>query len=302
MNFASQTPEISAVVVARNEGEHVHATVRQLLSTLPEDSEIIVVDDGSTDDCVTALSCLRERVRCARVDSLGVTKARNHGAQLSVGEVIVFCDAHLGFQPGWWEPMVSLLRDARVGAVSPCISAMGNREVRGFGLRIIDDSMTAKWLPRQQASPYPVPIVPGCCLAIRRETFACTEGFDAGMMRWGMSDIEFSLRLWLLGFEQWVIPEVDVAHLFRSKHPYPVEWIHVLHNTLRTAFLHLRNERIVRVIDRLKHRRDFAAAMTLAAMSDCLGLRQQLAARRIHDDDWYFESFKLPAPEVRDLA
>jgi len=40
---------ISVVVISRNEGRHLKQTFENLEDTLPDDAEILVVDDGSTD-------------------------------------------------------------------------------------------------------------------------------------------------------------------------------------------------------------------------------------------------------------
>ncbi|MDE2143063.1 MAG: hypothetical protein KGJ84_11700 [Elusimicrobia bacterium] len=60
-----------------------------------------------------------------------------------------------------------------------------------------------------RVDPYRVPIVPGCFLAMRKDTFVRTGGFDPGMSTWGMSDIEMSIRFNLLGYRLLVVPEVS---------------------------------------------------------------------------------------------
>src|SRR5260370_1455603 len=118
----STQARISAVVIARNEGLNLRSTVENLWTTLPPGSEIVVVDDGSTDGCSDFLERPPAGIRRLRSADLGVARARNWGAHVTSGDVIVFADAHIRLPPQWWKPLVALLERPRIGAVAPCIS------------------------------------------------------------------------------------------------------------------------------------------------------------------------------------
>ena len=109
---------------------------------------------------------------------------------------------------------------------------------RGFGLYLTGPDLHARWRGRQGLEPYAVPILPGCFLAMRRETFARTMGFDSGMRQLGGNDNELSCRFWLLGYELLVVPAIEVGHVFREKAPYEAKWAALVHNRLRMAFVH----------------------------------------------------------------
>ena len=72
---------ISVVMITRNEGDWLIRTVRQFTETLPADSEIIVVDDGSTDGSCGRLPAdrLRKRQR-GRFTDHGYAQAVRKGA------------------------------------------------------------------------------------------------------------------------------------------------------------------------------------------------------------------------------
>jgi GT2 family glycosyltransferase len=286
------SPSISVVVPALNEGNELARTVANLRATLPERSEIIVVDDGSTDGCANSLeqdNVLRI-IRGARAGSAG---ARNLGAHQASGNVIVFADAHILAPENWWISICELLRDPAVGAVAPVISVMGSESSKGYGMRWKGPDFGIEWLPPQQSEPHSIGIAPGCMLAMRREIFQETGGFDEGMKLWGMEDSELSLRLWLLGYELKLVPTVEVAHLFRQKHPYSIGWACVIHNMLRVAFCHFKSERIERVVETLKRYRDFPAALALLAVGDVQSRRHFLDSQRRYSDDWFFERFPM---------
>src|SRR6267378_481489 len=105
------TPQISVVVIARNESSNLRYTVENLQATLPERSEIMVVDDDSSDGCSDFLRQrpVAKKLRLIRSRNLGVARARNVGARRTRGEVIVFADAHIRLPLDWWKPLVTLL-------------------------------------------------------------------------------------------------------------------------------------------------------------------------------------------------
>jgi GT2 family glycosyltransferase len=284
-------PSISVVVITLNEGARLRETVEGLRSTLPRDAELVIVDDGSTDGSTEFLAAPDEPAILLRSTGLGTARARNWGARQSHGEFIVFADAHVKLPAGWWEPMVELLKRQLVGAVAPMVSDFADSRASGYGLRLAGPDLTAEWLPSQGLKPYPVPLLPGCCLAMRREVFQAVGGFDDGLLRWGGMEHELGLRLWLLGYELWLTPEVECAHLFRDEGPYHVEWSWVIHNRLRLAFLHFNRSRIAHVVENLRDHEGFSDAVALLADSDVSSRRCELASRRTRDAEWYFETF-----------
>ncbi len=132
---------------------------------------------------------------------------------------------------------------------------------RGFGLTFTGPDLDARWLPRQGFTPFAAPILPGCSLMMRRATFDAVGGWDSGLLHRGGVDNEMSTRLWLLGYELLVVPEVVVSHLFRKASPYPVGWPQYLHNRLRLAFAHLSAPRLAKVVAALHREPAFGEAM-----------------------------------------
>lgn len=288
----STQPSISVVVPALNEGVLLARTVENLRATLPANGDIVVVDDGSTDGSADALreDHVLRIIRCTR---LGAATARNVGARQATGEIVVFADAHIEAPPLWWQPLADALRDASVGAAAPVVSVMGSELSKGYGMRWKGPDLGIEWLPLESSGPHSIGLAPGCLLAMRREVFNATGGFDDGMILWGMEDSELSLRLWLLGYELKLVPSVEIAHAFREKHPYSIPWACVIHNMLRVAFCHFKTERIRQVVQALKGYRDFSDALALLATSDVQARRQFLNLHRRRDDDWFFQRFPM---------
>lgn len=285
---------ISIVIPSKNEGAYLAATVDGLLAGLPADGELIVIDNGSTDGSVAAVRP-DPRVSVVRVRAaLGPACARNVGAELSRGRILLFSDAHVDVRPNWLEPMIAPLRRPEVGATGPVLCDMLVRESKGHGLRFCDSATSVEWLPRNGDEPYPVPALAGFFIVVRREVFAETGGFDEGMSVYGMEDPEFSLHVWALGYQCVLVPAVEVGHLYRHPLPdYQLDWETGLHNILRMGATHFGADRLAGMIRRHAADESFPAAAARLAVSDAGRRRSWLAQRRKHDDDWYFAHFGM---------
>jgi GT2 family glycosyltransferase len=113
------------------------------------------------------------------------------------------------------------------------------------------------------------------------------------MRQLGGNDAELSCRLWLLGYRLLVAPEIEVGHLFRAVAPFPALWASVLHNRLRTAFVHFGRPRLERVLDALRAYESFPAAMAMMLDANVFSRRAEVARARRFDDDWFFQQFTL---------
>jgi len=294
LDSGSSSNSVSAVVVSHNEGDRLRRTVHGLMATLPRDGEIVVVDDASTDGSADFLGPSYHAVRLLRpAERLGAPRARNHGAAAACGRLIVFADAHVDVGFGWVDALRAALDPPAVGAAGPAVSVMGSPASKGYGFTWRDAALNMHWLGRQGDQPYPVPLLSGCFVAMRRDVFEACGGFDEGLSIWGGEDAELSLRLWLLGYECLLVPEVEVAHFFRDRFPYQLDWTTLLHNSLRLGVLHFGPARLERLVACLTSNPAFPAAFARLAEGDTWSRREQLRRVRLHDDDWFFDRFDI---------
>ncbi len=87
------TPLFSAVIPTYNRETYVPLAVESVLRQTCNDFEIIVVDDGSTDQTGTALRRFKDKIVCLRQPNGGVSKARNTGIAAARGKWIAFLDS-----------------------------------------------------------------------------------------------------------------------------------------------------------------------------------------------------------------
>lgn len=130
------TPHLSLVIPAYNEvhrlEESLHAALT-FLAGLPFSTELILVDDGSTDDTpVLAEDVTQTRVdaRVLRCNHGGKARAVKAGMEAARGELIAFSDVDLATP-------LSYLNDLRAAVLNGCEIAIASRE--GVGARRLDE-------------------------------------------------------------------------------------------------------------------------------------------------------------------
>ena len=197
---------VSVVIPTYNRAHTVLDAVRSVLTQRFGDLEVIVVDDGSTDDTARRLATVADsRVQYVVGEHAGVSAARNLGVSKSSGKLIAFLDSDDRWYPAKLAGEVSFLR--RHPEVDVVFSDLEKRH----GDVVFPSFMrqTAVFSRRLRNASYPdglvlepremrlilleeVPIKPSA-LTLRRAAFEAVGGFDE---RWSSSeDWEFLLRL-----------------------------------------------------------------------------------------------------------
>ena len=165
----SFAPPVSIVVPAFDEAVGIERAVRSLAESDYPELEVIVVDDGSSDETASLVEALGlPQVQVLRQENAGKPAALNHGISAASHDVIVMVDADTVFEPETLGRLVRELVDPHVGAVSGN-TKVGNRKgllgrwqhieyVMGFNLdRRLYDVLQC------------MPTVPGAIGAFRRQ-------------------------------------------------------------------------------------------------------------------------------------
>jgi glycosyltransferase involved in cell wall biosynthesis len=109
-----KTPLVSILINNYNYGRFVaHAVASALQQTYPH-IEVIVVDDGSTDDSRTTVEPYRDRATIISQSNAGQASAMNTGFARSSGEIVHFLDADDLLHPNAIERVVDAFQDSRV--------------------------------------------------------------------------------------------------------------------------------------------------------------------------------------------
>ena len=165
--------------------------------------EVIVVDDGSTD--ATAAVAQAYGARVLRLPGRGPAAARNAGARLASGEILVFFDADCVPEPHCLEALLEAFSDP---AVSGARGAYVSRQ-RALVARFVQLEFEEK--QAQLAASREIAVVDTACAAYRRSTFFAYGGFDERFL--SSEDVDLSFRLAAAGERLVFVPTARVQHL-----------------------------------------------------------------------------------------
>jgi GT2 family glycosyltransferase len=279
---------VSVILSTLNEGLRLRETLESLAAASTWPTEVLVVDDGSTDQSLGTLSNLAVpfELLCYRRPHEGIAPARGFGARHASQPVWVFLDAHCAVEANWLGELLRPLEEDPRAIVVPVIANRRRRKERGCGARLVNDLLAYQWIT---ADPVPdeVGIAPGGCFAIGRDTYVDLGGF-APMRGFGVEDVELSLRAWRMGHTIRTAPGALIDHEFRTQAPYPMNHQSWLTNVLETALVHLDSARLQRTLEAAAGFGTFAPAITTALVSDWLERKQWIEARAVRplSDYW----------------
>jgi glycosyltransferase involved in cell wall biosynthesis len=204
-------PSFSVVIAAHN----ASATIAEQLDSLVEQTfdggfEVIVVDNGSTDETVAIASTYRQKLDLQLLsapDRPSAPYARNVGARAARGEIVVFVDADDVTDP----ELLAVYAGQDVG-----LEIMGGK----YEESRLNDAEVASWRYELTRDALPVAFgafaffLMGNC-AIRRSLFESLGWFDESFVCGG-EEVEYSIRAQLAGVQITWVPGAVVYYRHRT--------------------------------------------------------------------------------------
>lgn len=186
--------DFSVIIPLYNKHTTVARSIRSALQQTYSPAEVLVIDDGSTDRSCAIVGEFGNDVRLISQHNAGPSAARNHGARLSIGDVLVFLDADDELAPG------CLAEHAACFDVAPDIELSLASVVKHYADGHSDEDVLtrrvgaeeSRFLVYQGLRTAGVINVAACAIAVRRELFDRIGGFDEALRCWEISD--FLLR------------------------------------------------------------------------------------------------------------
>jgi glycosyltransferase involved in cell wall biosynthesis len=102
-------PPVSVIIPCYNYGRFLAEAIESVLSQDHPAVEVIVVDDGSTDNTREVVAGFGDRVRCIHQENAGVSAARNTGIRAASHDLIALLDADDTFLPGMLSRLAATL-------------------------------------------------------------------------------------------------------------------------------------------------------------------------------------------------
>lgn len=193
---------VSVIIPTYNRAELVCRAIDSALGQTYENKELIVVDDGSTDDTRSRLGAYHNSIRVLTQDNSGPSVARNRGIEAARGEIVAFLDSDDYWLPTKLQRQVDLLE--RLGSAVPC--CLCNCSLVYPDGRRTSTFEIARMMPTCAAGLWTNPaevlwtrsVIFNQAVAIRREFLERSGSFDQRLPFY-CEDHELSLRLALEG-------------------------------------------------------------------------------------------------------
>lgn len=196
---------VSLIIPSFNRGSLIGETLDSALAQTVPFHEIIVVDDGSTDNTQEVLAGYRDRIKVLTLSRNGVQAARNAGAAIATGDYITLCDSDDLLTPQFLSTFVECLRihpDCE-GYYSNFVTFVGDTtQADKFslapaghfdGARVDGDFLSEIPDLYVRTVAFQPLFISGCIVS--RRLYQALGGFDTKFNNVGGEDWEFTLRV-----------------------------------------------------------------------------------------------------------
>ena len=176
--------KVSVIIPCYNQGIYVSEAVDSVLAQTFQDLEIIIVNDGSTDEKTNSILAAlnRDKTRVLKTTNQGLAAARNNGISAATGTYILPLDADDRIATGYIDEGVQLLEAEPDVGIVYCRAML-------FG------AVNSEWaLPPYSIEEMLKDNVIFCSALFRREDWETVGGYDTGMV-YGWEDYDFWLSL-----------------------------------------------------------------------------------------------------------
>jgi GT2 family glycosyltransferase len=246
----SSSPKVAVVILNWNGRTYLEKFLPSVLLSSYPNFEVIVADNGSTDDSVAFLQKQFPTIRIIKLDkNYGFAGGYNKALAQVESDYYVLLNSDVEVQIRWLEPMVELLEsDASIAACQPKILSYNKREQFEYA------GAAGGWLDKygypfakgrifdiceedhgQYDQSEPIFWASGAALFVRAKVFHEVKGFDDYFFA-HQEEIDLCWRIQLAGYKIYSCPASVVYHVGGGTLPK--------NNSLKT-YLNFRNNRIM---------------------------------------------------------
>ena len=218
---------VSVLIPAFNEARVIEASIRRVLHSTDVHIEVIVIDDGSSDQTsaiVSAAFANEPRVRLLTLENGGKARALNRGLALSRGDIIIALDADTHFEPDTIAKLARWFTNPNIGAVA------GNAQV-GNRINLVTrwqavEYVTAQNLERRALSRFDaIMVVPGAVGAWRKTALDEVGGYPTDTLAEDQDlTIAIQRRGWRIGHDVDAIAWTEAPETFRALAKQRFRW------------------------------------------------------------------------------
>tara|TARA_Y100000031_G_scaffold123252_1_gene138506 strand:+ start:453 stop:1409 length:957 start_codon:yes stop_codon:yes gene_type:complete len=201
--------EVSIIIPMHNATDYIEECLSGISRQSKKNIEIILVDDGSTDDTVQKAEKYGFRIVMLK-NGGNPSKARNFGSKKASGNIFIFVDSDIVLKPDSIERIVS--KFSRRGVIS--VSGVYTKETPAAGFFSQLQNLILCY--RLSKLPEIVTFTNSAFCAIKRDAFETIHGYNEGMSYF--EDVEIGNRLTRNGYKLRIDSSLSVTHLKNFNH------------------------------------------------------------------------------------
>lgn len=245
----------SVIIANWNGARHLRVCLESLRRQTHPDFEVIVVDNGSTDDSVAMVQQAYPDVQLlALPENCGFVVACNRGAALARGEVLVMLNNDTEAEPGWLEALCRALEaHPEAGAAASKLLLFDRRDtLHSAGDILGPDFMPANrgvWEVDRGQYDHDRWVFGACggAAAYRRTVWEQLGGFDERLYMY-LEDVDLAWRMQRAGWRTLFVPEARVYHHLSATGGGRIASYYVGRNTVLLHRRYLRPHQWVRAL------------------------------------------------------
>jgi rhamnosyltransferase len=204
MNEVSNRPQVSAVIRAYNEAEHIGRLLEGLRQQTVRPDEVIVVDSGSTDNTVA----IAEAGGCSIVhiakNEFSFGRALNRGCAAASGEILLFASAHV-------YPVYNTYLEHILSAFErDGVAIAYGRQVGDERTKFSESRVMLKWFPRENIWDQSHPFSNNANAAVRKSVWQ-ESPYDEALT--GLEDLDFAKKALSRGYKISYVADAPVVHV-----------------------------------------------------------------------------------------
>lgn len=196
--------KITIIIRCFNEEKHIARTLTGISRQTLNDTEIILVDSGSTDATLSIAAKFGVKIVYISPEEFSFGRALNRGCQESSGEILVFISAHCyPVYPDWLERLVEPLKD-------PAVALSFGRQIGDESTQFSEKQIFSLWFPGTSDYARKEPFCNNANAAIRRTLW---EQYPFNEDLTGLEDIAWAKQVQEKGFKVAYNADAVIVHV-----------------------------------------------------------------------------------------